>query len=75
MITGGKYKDLIQAKVTSYNANGFLEDLPELKEARISHGCTYYTDTNNKQVIYLNVDDKTKEFDGKNLFYSKYLEA
>ena len=22
-----------------------------------------------------NVDDKTKEFDGKNLFYSKYLEA
>ena len=36
--------------VTVYNREGFLEDLPNLKEARFRHGCGHYINTDKKVV-------------------------
>ena len=54
VITGGTEKDGIYgdplSRVTSYNQNGFLADLPELQESRLSHGCTHFSNNDNKLV-------------------------
>ena len=54
MITGGTddngtYGEAI-ARVTSYSFEGFLADLPDMNEARSSHGCSHYLNSDNKIV-------------------------
>ena len=39
ILTGGYG---ILKKVSKYTTSGWIEDLPELKEGRQSHGCGYY---------------------------------
>ena len=55
VITGGTetdgYGDPL-SRVTSYNHNGFLADLPELQESRLSHGCTHFSNNDNKLVRF-----------------------
>ena len=57
VITGGTdnngiYGDPLR-RVTSYNYDGFLADLPELLESRIQHGCSHYLNNEN-QLVKLN---------------------
>ena len=39
ILTGGYY---ISRTVSRYSMDGWMEDLPELNEARTSHGCGYF---------------------------------
>ena len=58
VITGGvDIGGNIVSRVTSYTFNqGFLADLPELNEARLLHGCTYFLNNENK-IVKLNFQD------------------
>jgi len=49
IITGGMKT---KKKVSKYNVEGFVEDLPDLETGRFYHACGYYTNTENKP-IYL----------------------
>ena len=50
IITGGKFT---ANKVTVYNTEGWVEDLPSLKQGRYSHGCGHFVNTDNQMVRQL----------------------
>ena len=55
MLTGGTDNDGTYGnpltRVTSYNIHeNVVVDLPELLEARMTHGCTFFSNNDNKQV-------------------------
>ena len=52
ILTGGVYT---QSKVTVYNNEGFVEDWPELKTRRYSHGCGHFVNTDNKVVRNISI--------------------
>ena len=37
-------------KVSKYNEDGFVSDLPNMNEGRINHGCSKYVNSDNKIV-------------------------
>ena len=45
VVTGGTDRDY--KTVSIYDVNGWVEDLPDLNQARDEHGCGYYVDSNN----------------------------
>ena len=59
IITGGTRKDTIDglwswsrdSRVTAYNNDGFVADLPSLNQARSDHGCGHFVNSENKKVI------------------------
>ena len=63
VLTGGTDNDGTYGnpltRVTSYDVyENVVVDLPELLEARMTHGCTYFSNNDNNQVkscIYMNV--------------------
>ena len=40
-------------RVSVYNINGWMEDLPSMQDKRASHGCGHYINNNNQMVINL----------------------
>ena len=38
-------------RVTEYNINGFVKDLPEMITPRFLHGCSHFTNKDNKNVF------------------------
>ena len=49
IITGGTLA-LTMTRVTVYNTEGYVEDLPNLNEARSDHGCGHFVNTDNQVV-------------------------
>ena len=49
ILTGG----IDVTKVTVYNSEGFLMDLPNLNHGRTSHGCGHFVNTDNKVVRHI----------------------
>ena len=47
MVTGGMET---QFRVTAYNEDGFLADLPSLAQGRYNHACGHFVNTDNKMV-------------------------
>ena len=39
-----------QSRVTAYNEDGFLADLPSLDQGRYNHACGHFVNTDNKMV-------------------------
>ena len=39
-------------KVSKYNENGFVSNLPNINEGRTDHGCSKYVNSDNKIVRY-----------------------
>ena len=54
IITGG-YDSGQTNRVTKYDRTGASTDLPTLNNARRSHGCGIYRDTNGQKVLPLNI--------------------
>ena len=52
ILTGGRYT---KTKVTVYNTEGFVEDWPELKTGRYTHGCGHFVNTDNKVVRNISI--------------------
>ena len=50
ILTGGGNNP--HRSVNVYNTQGWLENLPDLKQGRYSHGCGYYINNENKEVNY-----------------------
>ena len=50
LITGG-YHNKTRKKVTKYNHNGVVEDLPDLIQGRWLHGCSFYM--RNKTKVFI----------------------
>ena len=47
VVTGGMET---QSRVTAYNEDGFLADLPSLGQGRYNHACGHFVNTDNKMV-------------------------
>ena len=56
IITGGWYPP--GNEISSYNENGWIEDLPELNTPRWGHGCSYFIDANNDKVIHFDTSQQ-----------------
>ena len=51
---GGKFgEEITSAKVSVYNVDGWVQDLPSLNMARFYHGCGFYINDDNKKVCNL----------------------
>ena len=50
ILTGGSYSP---SRVSKYNENGWVQDLPRLIQLRLDHGCSYY---NNAQGTKVDID-------------------
>ena len=46
--------------MTVYNNEGFVEDWPELKTGRYSHGCGHFVNTDNKVVRNIYIGKKAE---------------
>ena len=51
VVTGGKETS---RKVSSYNQDGWQEDLPDLKNGRWSHGCSNFVSGESETVMQVN---------------------
>ena len=51
IVTGG-YSSDTHKKVSRYSINGWMNDLPELNEARFQHGCGYYFNEDMERVSF-----------------------
>ena len=49
LITGGYYPQ-VTSTVSRYNAEGWIEDIGNLNNARFGHGCSRYTNIFGKEV-------------------------
>ena len=47
LVIGGAYED---TKVTEYNEDGWVRDLPQLLYNRVHLGCSYYANDNGTKV-------------------------
>ena len=52
VLTGGLYT---KTRVTVYNSEGWVEDLPSLNMGRYSHGCGHFVNTDNQVVRRCNI--------------------
>ena len=74
MITGGRTRGHYNNPwnlVSRYNRNGFVEDLPNLNNARMGHGCGHYVNSNKQKVcinIYQNCGENNDSLKNKRIF-------
>ena len=54
IVTGGKNRsEFGMNQVSTYNVNGFLENLPNLNVRRLLHGCGHYINVEGNEVQIL----------------------